>query len=76
MDNSGRVAAAFFFGAIIGGVAGLLFAPKTGKESRGHMHRYMKDTEEKLNRKKDELRQRFDKVISATKKSGDSGEES
>jgi gas vesicle protein len=70
MDNNGKVAAAFLLGIIIGGAAGILFAPKSGKETREHVHRYMKNTEEKLCRKKDEfmkkaddLKKRFGKAL-------------
>jgi len=70
MENNGKAAAAFLFGIIVGGIAGLIFAPKPGRETRGYMQQYMKETEEKLNKKKDELKKkaddlkkRFDKAL-------------
>ena len=59
MDNGGKAATAFLLGVIAGGVAGILFAPKTGRETREEVSRYMKDAEGKLSgslsKTKDEL---------------------
>jgi gas vesicle protein len=61
MDDSGKMFAAFLLGIIAGGAAGLLLAPKTGKETRENVERYVKDVEEKFNQKKEALRKRYKK---------------
>lgn len=55
MEKQGSSAIAFLMGIIAGGVAGLLFAPKSGKETRSDLQKYFNDAEESLARKKDEL---------------------
>jgi len=61
MDDSGKMFAAFLLGIIAGGAAGLLLAPKTGKETRENVERYVKDVEEKFNQKKEAFRKRYKK---------------
>jgi gas vesicle protein len=39
----GSVAVAFLIGAVAGGIAGLLFAPKTGAQMRGQIKRGARD---------------------------------
>ena len=51
MDNNGKTAVAFLLGVITGGVLGVMFAPKSGKETRADVQRYIKTAEAKLHRK-------------------------
>ncbi|MDR2734022.1 MAG: YtxH domain-containing protein [Spirochaetota bacterium] len=61
MDDSGKMFAAFLLGIIAGGAAGLLLAPKTGREARENVERYVKDVEGKFNQKKEEFKKRYRK---------------
>jgi gas vesicle protein len=72
MDNGGKATIAFLLGVIAGGVAGLLFAPKTGDELRDDVNRYAKDAGEKISRKKDELKKRMDKAFHSPDEADDS----
>jgi gas vesicle protein len=56
---------AFLLGIIAGGAAGLLMAPKTGKETREDVERYVKEVEGKLNEKKEALKKRYKKDAEA-----------
>ena len=51
MDNNGKTAVAFLLGVITGGVLGIMFAPKSGKETRADVQRYIKSAEAKLRRR-------------------------
>lgn len=42
-SNSGNVLAAFLGGVIVGGVAALLLAPKSGAEMRADLERYARE---------------------------------
>jgi gas vesicle protein len=54
---------AFLGGAIAGAVAGILFAPKSGEETRRELKRYARKTEEELIEKAKEARAALDDVI-------------
>ncbi len=58
MNENGKTAVAFLLGVIAGGVLGIMFAPKSGKETRESLHKYIKSAEEKLAR----LRHRRDQL--------------
>ncbi len=58
MNDNGKTAVAFLLGVIAGGILGVMFAPKSGKETRESLHRYIKNAEEKLAR----LRQKRDQM--------------
>ncbi|HOG64937.1 MAG TPA: YtxH domain-containing protein [Spirochaetota bacterium] len=58
MNENGKTAVAFLLGVIAGGVLGIMFAPKSGKETRESLHKYIKSAEEKLAR----LRHRRDQM--------------
>ena len=47
-DKKKNSGIALIFGAIIGGIAGLLFAPKVGKEIREDVKKVLKDSEIKI----------------------------
>lgn len=68
-------------GAIIGGVAGLLFAPKVGKETRENVKKVLKDSEIKIKetaekakvlgeKAKDKVDEIVDAVVKTVKKEG------
>ena len=57
MDNSGKTTVAFLLGALAGGVLGILFAPKSGKETRSDLQRYLKEAETSLQKKKIEIKE-------------------
>ncbi len=68
-------------GAIIGGIAGLLFAPKTGKETREDVKKVLKDSEVKFKettekakvmaeKAKDTVEEIVDTVTKKVKKTG------
>ncbi len=43
MDNRDTSLFAFLFGAVVGAAVALLYAPKTGKETRAHLKRITED---------------------------------
>lgn len=53
----------FWGGAIAGGIAGILFAPKSGEETRRELKGYARKTEEELIEKAKEARAALDDVI-------------
>lgn len=60
-NNTGSIIAALLGGAIVGAMAALLFAPKSGKELREDVVRIAKEKAEHLN--KEELEELVNKVI-------------
>ena len=60
-NNTGSIIAALLGGAIVGAMAALLFAPKSGKELREDVVRIAKEKAEHLN--KEELEALVNKVI-------------
>ena len=46
-NTAGKVATGLTLGAIFGAIAGLLFAPKSGKETREDIKKFAQDTKEK-----------------------------
>lgn len=50
-SNAGAIAGAFLGGAILGGVVALLFAPKSGVETRGMIRDFVEDEMEEMKRK-------------------------
>lgn len=59
MNDNGKTAIAFLLGVIAGGALGIMFAPKSGKETRESFHKYIKNAEEKLAK----LKQKSDPVL-------------
>ena len=57
MDNSGKSTVAFLLGLAAGGILGILFAPKSGKETRADLQRYLKEAEANLQKKKTEIKE-------------------
>ena len=60
-NNTGSIIAALLGGAIVGAMAALLFAPKSGRELREDVVRIAKEKAEHLN--KEELEALVNKVI-------------
>jgi gas vesicle protein len=54
---------AFLAGAVAGGIAGVLFAPKSGDETRRELKGYARKTEEELIEKAKEARAALDDAI-------------
>ncbi|MGB7784972.1 MAG: YtxH domain-containing protein [Salinimicrobium sp.] len=66
--KAGKVIAGILSGAAIGAVAGMLFAPKKGKDTRKQIadrsNEYMYDTKSKFNDLADNLSHQYDSVKS------------
>ena len=60
-NNTGSIIAALLGGALVGAMAALLFAPKSGKELRDDVVRIAREKAEHLNR--EELEELVNKVI-------------
>ena len=54
---------AFVSGAIAGAIAGILFAPKSGAETRRELREYARRTEDEVNEKAKEARAALDEVL-------------
>lgn len=54
---------AFLGGAVVGAIAGILFAPKSGEETRRELQNYARKTEEELIEKAKEVRASLDDAI-------------
>lgn len=67
MDNGNKSATAFLLGLIAGGVLGILFAPKSGKETRDDIQNYLNEAEKKLEEKKIEIKEATAKHMATIK---------
>ena len=63
MDNRDSSLVAFLFGAIVGAAVALLYAPKTGKETRAHLKRITEDFVEDAGEKGMEFREKGKKFV-------------
>lgn len=61
--SGASIALVFLSGAIVGAIAGVLFAPKSGKETRRTIKDYADRTEEELIEKAEEARAALDETI-------------
>lgn len=61
--SSQTIALAFLGGALAGAVAGILFAPKSGEETRRELRGYARKAEEEVIEKAKEARAVLDEVI-------------
>jgi gas vesicle protein len=79
MDNSGKTTVAFLLGAVAGGILGIIFAPKSGKETRSDLQRYMKEAESSFQKKKNEIKdaasRQLDKIKEQVNKTFKEGKE-
>ena len=62
-----------FFGGVLGGVLGLLFAPHTGSETRNNLKTKVDEFSENSDKVVGELKETSDKVLSQTKKVVETG---
>ncbi|MBR3654030.1 MAG: YtxH domain-containing protein [Elusimicrobia bacterium] len=67
MDNRDSGLFAFLLGAVIGAAAALLYAPKTGKETRAHLKKLTEDFVEDANEVGTDLREKGKKFVSESK---------
>ena len=67
MDNSGKGSVFFMLGILTGSVIGLLFAPKSGKETRSDIQNYLQEAEKKFEEKKEEIKQATSKQLASIK---------
>lgn len=72
MDKStGKAIVGFIFGAAVGVAAGLLFAPRSGAETRKNLEKkareYSDDVVHKVSRKIDDLKGQMDEFANETK---------
>jgi gas vesicle protein len=58
---------AFLSGAVAGAIAGILFAPKAGEQTRRELKAYARKTEDELLEKVKEAREALDEVIESGK---------
>ena len=63
-DNS---LVAFLFGAVVGAAVGLLYAPKTGKETRAHLKKLTEDFVEDAEEVGNDLRERGKRFVNDSK---------
>ena len=69
-NTAGKVATGLTLGAIFGAIAGLLFAPKAGKETREDIKKFAKDTKEKGLELFEQAKAEVNKKIANVKKAG------
>jgi gas vesicle protein len=62
-DNTGSKISAFLIGLGIGAVVGILFAPKSGEETREYLADKAEEGREYAQRKAQELRERADDLL-------------
>ena len=62
-NNAGVIAGAFLGGAILGGIVALLFAPKSGAETRSMIRDFVEDELEEAKRKARQAREYVDEEI-------------
>lgn len=76
-DNTASVILAFLAGGIVGGALGILFAPKSGKETRNDITRAVTDATEKTGELTQEAVQKLEALIedAKSKLSGEAEEE-
>lgn len=67
MDNRDSGLFAFLLGAVIGAAAALLYAPKTGKETRAHLKKLTDDFVEDAGEVGTDLREKGKKFVSESK---------
>ncbi|MFN3966836.1 MAG: YtxH domain-containing protein [Endomicrobiia bacterium] len=65
--SSGETILAFLLGGIIGACLGILFAPKSGKETREKLRFLIEDLEEKAENWIEEGKDKIENFVSSTK---------
>lgn len=66
-NNSGEVILAFLLGAVVGAAAGILYAPKSGKETRDKLKDLAGDLSGKLENIGGEIKHKAENAISEGK---------
>lgn len=66
-NNSGEVILAFILGGIIGAVAGILYAPRSGKETRGKLIGMGEDFAEQFEDAAEDMSKKAKKIVSEGK---------
>lgn len=66
--NSGSTLGAFVGGAIVGGLVALLFAPRSGAETRGMIRDYVDDEVDMLKSRASDARDRVEDTIGKYKR--------
>ncbi|MFH1368566.1 MAG: YtxH domain-containing protein [Elusimicrobiota bacterium] len=66
-NNSGEVILAFLLGGIIGAAAGILYAPKTGKETREKLRDLAGDLGGKIEHFGEEMKSKAEGIVSEGK---------
>jgi gas vesicle protein len=76
-DNTASVILAFLAGGVVGGALGILFAPKSGKETRDDITRVVTDATEKTGELTQEAVQKLEALIedAKSKLTGEEAEE-
>ena len=62
-DNRGLIVVPFLLGAVVGAVAALLFAPKTGEDLRGNIADSVSEGSRRLSAQGKHLKQRVQKAM-------------
>ena len=60
--NNGKVFYAFIGGAIVGGILGVLLAPKSGEMTRAQLRKFFEDEKDKINDALDEVRGEYEEI--------------
>ena len=70
-EGYGKDVALFVFGAAVGAALGLLFAPKSGKETREDIAEWLKERREKgaefIHKLREEIPAKKDQIVAAVK---------
>ncbi len=78
-DRAGSNVRAFFIGGLIGAGLALIFAPRSGKETREHLKEYVNDLEDKFKSQyavaKKTATEEVDKIKRKTKAAVEKGKE-
>lgn len=75
-DNAGSKVSYFLVGLGIGAVVGILFAPKSGDETREYLSKKAEEGKEYAQRKARELRERADDIIERGKQTANKQKDS
>lgn len=77
--NPGAVAGAFVAGAVIGSISGILFAPRSGGETRDKLKQKAKEgmdkTGEKISDVKDSAKEKAGQAVEVTKRAVNEGKQ-
>jgi gas vesicle protein len=71
MSSTGKFLTGFVIGGAIGAIAGILLAPKSGKETREELAKGAKEAAERTKETVKEIQNKADKVTSDLQKKGE-----